>query len=47
MGSGASTELAFARFTEMILFAMAGMAIFLVSVRSTGRTGIYDDHGDS
>ena len=33
-----------ARFTLMVLFSMTGMAILLVSVRSTGWTRLSDDH---
>jgi hypothetical protein len=42
---GIRGTLAAARFTLMVLFSMAGMAILLVSVRSTGGTRLSDDHG--
>jgi hypothetical protein len=42
---GVRRKLAMARFTLMVLFAMAGMAIFLVSVRSTRGAYIADTHG--
>jgi hypothetical protein len=42
---GVRGKLAAARLTLMVLFPMAGMAIFLVSVRSTGWTCLSDDHG--
>lgn len=45
MGLGAHTELAFARFTEMILFAVVGMATVLVLGGSARWTGLWDDHG--
>ena len=42
---GISRELAATCFTLVILLPMAGMAILLVSVRSTGWTRVSDDHG--
>src|SRR3982074_2870353 len=44
-GERVCRKLAATRLTLMILLPMAGMTIFLVSVRSTGRTRISDDHG--
>ncbi|MDP9145257.1 MAG: hypothetical protein M3N43_11270 [Actinomycetota bacterium] len=42
---GSGHNLSLARFTLMILFAMAGMAIFLVPIRSTLWARVSDDHG--
>lgn len=42
---GVRHKLATARFALMILLPMAGMAIFLVSGRSTRGAGVSDDHG--
>jgi hypothetical protein len=42
---GGRHKLALARVTLMILFAMVGMAIFLIPVRSTLRARVSDDYG--
>ena len=42
---GVRSKLAAARFTLMVLFPMAGMAIFLVPMRSTGWAYISDNQG--
>jgi hypothetical protein len=42
---GRGTTLAVACFTLMLLFAMAGMATFLVRIRSTRWARISDEHG--
>jgi hypothetical protein len=44
-GIGVRTELALTRFAVMILFTMAGLAIFLVPLGSTRWTRFSDDHG--
>jgi hypothetical protein len=41
---GVRGQLAMARLTLMMLFALAGMAIFLVSVRSIRWAGVSDGH---
>src|SRR5918996_558376 len=42
---GSGNKLAVTPFTLMILFAMAGMTIFLMPVRSTRWACISDEHG--